>query len=74
MIAKNLTRFVLCVVFVTGLASCVAAYPEPPARPPGVAYVEPVGPAPGPGYLWRWHHSHGWGWWHPHRGWQYGWR
>jgi hypothetical protein len=66
-------RAALCTIFVAGLAGC-AVYAEPPARPPGVAYVAPVGVAPAPGYVWRWHHVHGWGWWHPHRGWYAGWR
>jgi hypothetical protein len=69
----KLMQMALCATMFAGLAGC-AVYEEPPARPAGVAYVAPVGVAPAPGYEWRWHRAHGWGWWHPHRGWQYGWR
>jgi hypothetical protein len=69
----NLIRAALCAVFVAWLSGC-AVYEEPPARPPGVTYVAPVGVAPGPGYEWRWHHSHGWGWWQRRHGWYEGWR
>ncbi|HEY6982145.1 hypothetical protein [Reyranella sp.] len=69
----KLMPLALCAMTIAGMTGC-AVYADPPARPVGVAYVAPVGVAPGPGYEWRWHHAHGWGWWHPHRGWQYGWR